>query len=406
MARRADGRTRRGLLDGRGRGDASVCRRAWAEAGPLRRSPSRCPTPRARAEGFRYLLGLVDVGHRQALELADPDRPRFLRNPDSLAKWGAENADNQYLWARIRPDAALPHPRAARERLRLPDRDEGGLHAARRRRNFATLAAHELEIAPDGSFEILLSRETPPARGNWLAAPPGRALGAIRQYFWDWERESPARFAIERIEGEGEPPAPLTPARMAELLDEAGELDARRRARFWGEWVTQLRERLQPGRSRRRGASSAAPTTSSTATTGSGSAPDEALVIECELPDARYWHVQLCDVWFRTLDYATPPDQPERRAAARSTPTAACACVVAHRDPGVPNWLDTGGHPEGMIQYRYVWARSEAAAERAARALRSPARALPPGTPRVSPEERRRSDRRRQAHVQRREPAT
>jgi hypothetical protein len=30
-------------------------------------------------------------------------------------------------------------------------------------------------------------------------------------------------------------------------------------------------------------------------------------------------------------------------------------CVVSHRDPGVPNWLDTGGLAEGMLQYRWIW---------------------------------------------------
>jgi hypothetical protein len=28
--------------------------------------------------------------------------------------------------------------------------------------------------------------------------------------------------------------------------------------------------------------------------------------------------------------------------------------VIAHRDPGVPNWLDTSGLREGMIATRYI----------------------------------------------------
>src|SRR5262245_21788826 len=59
---------------------------------------------RARAEGFRYLLGLALSGIRQATEQADPEHPVWIRNPDSASKWGAENADNQYLWARVSPD--------------------------------------------------------------------------------------------------------------------------------------------------------------------------------------------------------------------------------------------------------------------------------------------------------------
>ena len=31
--------------------------------------------------------------------------------------------------------------------------------------------------------------------------------------------------------------------------------------------------------------------------------------------------------------------------------------VLAHEDPGTPNWLDTAGHLEGILQYRYIWTR-------------------------------------------------
>jgi hypothetical protein len=32
-------------------------------------------------------------------------------------------------------------------------------------------------------------------------------------------------------------------------------------------------------------------------------------------------------------------------------------CVLAHRDPGTPNWLDVGGHRRGFMFYR--WLRPE-----------------------------------------------
>ena len=64
-------------------------------------------------------------------------------------------------------------------------------------------------------------------------------------------------------------------------------------------------------------------------------------------------------------------------------------CVIAHRDPGVPNWLDACGHPEGMIQYRFVWARSRPAADAAAGGAGRPAERAagrpPEGLPRAAP---------------------
>jgi hypothetical protein len=33
--------------------------------------------------------------------------------------------------------------------------------------------------------------------------------------------------------------------------------------------------------------------------------------------------------------------------------------VVAHVDPGVPNWIDTSGQPGGMLAYRLIGARTK-----------------------------------------------
>ena len=358
-----------------------------------------------RAEGFRYLLGLVTSGIAQATALADPDRPRFVRNPDSLAKWGAENADNQYLWACLRPDARYRiHGQRESAFDFLIEVKEGYMQLGQPR-NFATLAAHELTLAADGSFEILLAAERPEGHtGNFLALDPAARYVAIRQYFYDWARESPARFTIERLGDAGGPPPPLTAARMAELLDAAGAftLDT---ARFWGDWVVQLREAWQPGRI---APARHFPGGADDIVYGNDwwkLAPGQALLVECAVPDARYWAFQLCDAWFETFDYASRQTS-LNGAQMHVDPDGRFRCVIAHEDPGVPNWLDGCGHPEGMLQYRFVWARSRPQPSVRLVPLAELHEALPPGHPRVSSEERRRNVAAREAHVRRREPAT
>ena len=37
--------------------------------------------------------------------------------------------------------------------------------------------------------------------------------------------------------------------------------------------------------------------------------------------------------------------------------------MVAHDDPGVPNWIDTEGQPEGMLVYRSIGTRSRPTVE-------------------------------------------
>jgi hypothetical protein len=80
--------------------------------------------------------------------------------------------------------------------------------------------------------------------------------------------------------------------------------------------------------------------------------------------------------------------------------------VIAHEDPGVPNWLDTGGHLEGIIQYRYIWITQDEQPQPTIQTLpldqvRS---ALPAKTPVVTPDARRQQVAARQAHLRRREP--
>jgi hypothetical protein len=355
-----------------------------------------------RAEAFRYLAGLAVSGLRQALELSDPERPRFVRNPDSAAKWGAENADNQYLWTRIDP--------GRRYRIRglrgsafdfLIEVKEGYMQLGDER-NFATMTASEIACAPDGRFEIELGGER--RSGNWLPLHPEARYVAIRQYFVDWEREVPARFEIEALEGAGHAPPPPAPEAAAALLDSAaGWIETS--ARYWAEWVTRLRAdhrdgELAPARGYSGGAD-AILYGNDLFRVGA----DEALVIETEVPQARYWAFQLCDLSFVTLDYANRQTS-LNHVQTRVDPDGRVRLVVAHRDPGVPNWLDCAGHAEGVIQYRWIWTRSNPRPRLRRLPWDALRRALPESTPAVSAAERRLAIAARQAHVARREPAT
>jgi hypothetical protein len=369
------------------------------------RAALEAPAPNGaldRAEAFRYLAGLAVSGLRQALELSDPDRPRFVRNPDSAAKWGAENADNQYLWARVE--------RGRRYRIRgwrstafdfLIEVKEGYMQLGDAR-NFATLTAAEIACAADGSFEIALGGE--PRPGNWLPLHEDARYVAIRQYFADWEREAPARFEIARVGGEELSPPNPSPESVAALLDSAGEW-TETSARYWAEWVTRLRADHREGE-----------IAAARGYTGGADAilygndlfrvgADEALLIETEVPQARYWAFQLCDLSFVTLDYANRQTS-LNHAQARVDPDGRVRMAVAHRDPGVPNWLDCAGHAEGVIQYRWIWTRTNPRPRLRRLPLAALRRELPPGTPEVSAAERRRAIAARESHVARREPAT
>jgi hypothetical protein len=358
-----------------------------------------------RAEGFRYLLGLVRSGLAQALELSDPDQPRWVRNPDSQAKWGAENPDNQYLWARIGPQAAYRIRGQRGSAFDFLIEVKQGYLQLGDDAVYASCTSSDLDIDADGRFELLLAAERPSDwRGNFLPIHQDARYLAVRQYLVDWERERPARFEIARVGGEGVPPAPLSAATIADRIDAAGAWTLAT-ATYWTQWVERLREAWRPGQiaSAQRYAGGAPDIYYGNSWYRLG--PDQALLFESELPDARYWQIELCDVWFRSLDYATRQTS-LNHLQAELAGDRRLRVVIAHRDPGVANWLDTAGHAEGMLQYRWVWTRTNPAPTLRALRFADLAQALPEDTPRIAPEERRRVLAARQRQVLRREPVS
>ena len=82
-------------------------------------------------------------------------------------------------------------------------------------------------------------------------------------------------------------------------------------------------------------------------------APDEALVIRGRWPDCKFANLCLWNRFQQTLDYRSRRVS-INRAGTELEDDGSFRLVVAHRDPGVPNWLDTEGRPTGQIYWRYV----------------------------------------------------
>ncbi len=77
--------------------------------------------------------------------------------------------------------------------------------------------------------------------------------------------------------------------------------------------------------------------------------------------------------------------------------------MIALADPGVPNWLDPAGHPEGVIIYRYKLAAEKNPVPTATLVKVSELRdRLPEDTPRVTPAERSADIEARRRHAARR----
>ena len=80
---------------------------------------------------------------------------------------------------------------------------------------------------------------------------------------------------------------------------------------------------------------------------------EQALSIEFVPPRCDYWNFQLNNHWMESLDFRHHRVDLNHHGAVRE-PDGSVRLVVAPRDPGHPNWLDTAGHARGTMCLRYV----------------------------------------------------
>lgn len=344
--------------------------------------------PRDRAEGTRALTRLLVYALQQELEAGDTRFPSFVRHQDPHNQWGGPNPDNVYLRANVDPQGSYrvwcdaSGMRQAIFSLHQGDMQLGefGVYGER--------SLDQLEVGPDGRLELRISPGERP--GNWIPMHPEARIFTIRIYQSDWRSDAAPRFQIVREGYEGSRRPPLDPGFVAEALDRAATW-VERSQRFWNQYTASAWEKSEPNvvtpaRATRGGADHIA----------YGScpwelAPDEALLIECELPDADYWSFGLHTLaWLESGDFADHQTHLNDQQAWRDV-DGRVRIVVSHADPGVPNWIDTEGRPRGMLVYRFVWARTRPVPTARVVALADLRGALPADHPRMEPEGRRRS---------------
>lgn len=356
-------------------------------------------SPRDRAEGFRYLARLAVFALQWSIEFSDPRFPALYRFNDDVVKWGGPNADNQYQRTKVEPTGTYRITgNVSGLRDLIVSTPEGDMQLDQYR-VFEERNLSQLEVDADGSLEIVVSARE--QSGNWIPLHPEADHILIRQYVSDWDHDAVAPLRIERVDTVGRAPTPVTPAFMADALDRAATW-VERSAVYWNDYLRGARERM--------GDNALTPPT-----TPPGGARDilygggwwdladnEALVVECDAPEARYWSIQLYNAgWFESLDIAN-------RTASLSghqihvDDDGRFRVVVAHSDPEVPNWLDTEGRRAGLVSYRWVLASTAPAPTARVVPVAEIRSHLPSSTPTWTAEQRREQIARRQAAIARR----
>ena len=306
-------------------------------------------------EGLRVLGRVTALASEVALD-GDPDKP-WLFSMDTPARYvGGPNPDGEYFLAMI----------DGKHRYRLHGRRGTSAYLGFQvlagvgltpRRMAAHVSDRDLSLDGHGAFAIVLSAQKPSAGGlagaTWVEIPEDASALIIREYVGDRVTEVLADLHIDPLDEPG-PPAPLTDEQLAEqltswawtiaklatlhrtikpeLLDQPNQLVTAAAADLGAADTTPDNLymigtfRLQPG---------------------------ECLELEIEPPESRYWSVTLENIWHECLE-------PRRR---RSSMTHASAVPdsdgkvrvrITAEDPGVENWLDTGGRHRGFVILRWL----------------------------------------------------
>jgi hypothetical protein len=336
--------------------------------------------PVDRASGFRHLLVLLGVGIdellRRGLDRVPAIKPSGM---DAAYKWGMECPDCIYVGSALKGGMSY-RLWGTRGTARYV-----GLQVMSGMASSFNALLDDFELGPNGEFEIFISAE--PQGGNWIPLDEGATMLVVRHFFYDWEHEVPVTMSIES-------PSQTTDGGGRSLTDPKAVIA--RQVVALGDFVED-NLKFFLGFSNPEAPNTFLPPLDGTAMGAAAEnrpvigswklAPDEALVIEVTPPEGLYWSYSLGNVWWETIDYGNRQSSLNGSQAAVDD-DGKVRVVVAHHDPGVANWLDTAGHGEGPIILRCV--RTDTAPVPTTKVVPFDRLddELPPGTRRLSPDER------------------
>jgi hypothetical protein len=287
------------------------------------------------------------------LEFADPQFPGFFAPSHETGKIGADNPHNLYLMARLdgRNDYRVRGQRGSVHYLSFGTQ-KGGYESNGKMEPTGSIEGKDLQIAADGSFELVLSRERRP--GNWLRLEAESNALIVRQTFLDRRSEKPAQVTIEPLDAQAQP-RPLDAERIDTGLRRAAAF-VEGTARVFADWAQGYRARPN-----------ALPPADQAVCQAAGGDPkifyyhgywelpeDHALVVHvARLPQCRFWNLQVDNWWMESLDYRYHRISIGKHEAVADA-DGGVTLVIAARDPGVPNWLETAGHRQGTMCFRWV----------------------------------------------------
>jgi hypothetical protein len=320
----------------------------------LKRNSARYPL--GEASTIVHVLQNLQLGLAMNYVNADPARPTLFNYMNPHVKQGGDNTDAFYSgFAVDARNTYRLHGKLGGARyvsFTTVERDDstpwGGAMGA-------ALYGHEMEVEPDGSFEVIVSAK--PHEGNWLRITESDFRVTVRQFFADWENEAPMSVMVELVGESGIEPIANNAENMMQAMEASVEW-LHTTVNFWQDVIDMYRQHPNAFKSWRE-------LTGDGVNATPGGDPDicywnipegKALILRVRPPECLFWNVEFNNPWWETMDYRFHLAGTNNHHAVLED-DGEVILVAAHEDPGLPNWLDTCGHTEGMMGRRWMFAK-------------------------------------------------
>jgi hypothetical protein len=302
-------------------------------------------------EGLRVIARVSSLCSQLSVE-ADPDRPSFFDMCSPTRMIGGPNPDGNYYLAMIRGDRRyrITGSRGTSAYLGFQILAGTGL-TPRRMANYVS----DVDLAVcDDEFALVLSAEEPAdlAGAQWVKIPGDASSVVVREYIGDRACEELATMWIGALD-----PGPVTPLTDDELADQFT-------AMAWSLMkLTTLHRTIKPELLE-------SPNTLLTAEAADLGAADttpdnlymmgtfrldagQALVLDIEPPDTRYWNVTLENIWHECLEPRRRHSSVTNRGV-RPDDDGRVRIAISAENLGFGHWLDTGGRHRGFVVLRWL----------------------------------------------------
>jgi hypothetical protein len=316
------------------------------------------------SDGHRALMHILEGALTSHFE-SDPLHSDFRRIVSPTRKMTGDNPDAIYYEAPVDPTRVYRVrgnlAGAVYTSITVEAGAEEGKYATR---TAGVINDMQFDVDSSGNYEITLGG--PEQSRNWLALPPDGARLTTRHYY---ETPEPiacdASFVIPLSIELNDPvgPAPTwDDARIAAAIRRVVNyvrgktVEAPKPGELRPDWVSTVPNVFNKPEVPGDLAFSAFDAAYAMAPYVLG--PDEALVMRSSWPKCRFANVVLWNRFLQTYDYAQRPVWRNRANTALEA-DGTWRMVIAHEDPGVPNWLDTEGRPFGIIYWRWFLPEEE-----------------------------------------------